>query len=106
MQLTINERFRLLELMPEKSSYAGIKEIYRTSMNLSLTAGEAQELDGKHGDGKIQWDTEKALAMSKDVPMGEWMYETFRIILREMDDNDELGPVDISLFEKFILDYE
>ncbi len=75
-------------------------------MLLSLTGEEAEEIEATVQDGKISWNQDKALAMNKDIPIGEWMTETFRGILREKDRNDDISLAEISLFEKLILDYE
>lgn len=106
MNLTIHERFKLLELMPQESDYAGILEIRRTTMLLSLTDSESTELEVKNVDGIIHFNPEKALTMITDVPMGEWMTNIFRVILREKDHEATLEPAEVTLFEKFIMDYE
>lgn len=106
MQLTVHERLKLLELMPEKSTYAGIREIHRTTLLLMLTNDEVIEIEAKHEGGVLQWNQDKALTLIVDIPMGEWMTEIIRGVLREKDREGDLSPAEISLFEKFILDYE
>jgi hypothetical protein len=106
MKLSVPERLKLLELLPEESSYSGIKEVYRTTLLLGLTDEEAKEIEARHHEGMIQWNVEKALGLIVDIPMGEWMSNTFRGILRERDREGKLTTAEISLFEKFILDYE
>ena len=106
MKLSIPERLALLEIMPDKASYSGVKEIYRTTLLLNLTGEEADGIDAKHVDGMVQFNVEKALGVVKDIPMGEWMTNTFRVILREKDRGNDMSIPDLSLYEKFILDYE
>jgi len=106
MQLTVHERLKLMELLPMESTYAGVMEIRRASMLLQLTGEEAEQIEATFEDGHIQWNQDKALTLIVDVPMGEWMTETIRLALREKDHEGTLDPSLISLFEKFILDYE
>ena len=106
MKLTVHERLKLLELLPEKASYSGIMEIHRTSMLLSLTGNEAEQIEVKQEGGQIQWNQEKALTLIVDIPIGEWLTNVIRLALREKDRESDLEPAEISLFEKFILDYE
>lgn len=105
MKFTVQERLELLEIMPRKETYAGIKEINRTQLLLALTGEEMEELEVVQEGGMIQWNQEKALAMIVDIPMGEWLTNKIRQILREMDEDGEIKPQQMSLFEKFILDY-
>jgi hypothetical protein len=106
MKLSVPERLALLEIMPAKADYSGVKEIYRTTLLLNLDGDEAEEIEVKHIEGMIQFNVEKALGVIKDIPMGEWMTNTFRVILREKSNESDLSIADISLFEKFVLDYE
>ena len=106
MKLTVHERLKLLELLPAKESYSGVKEIYRLSLQLNLNAEEAETIDVRFVDGMMQWNQDKALGLIVDVPMGEWMTNIIRLALREKDREGDLEPAEITLFEKFILDYE
>lgn len=106
MKLSVPERLALLEIMPAKADYPGVKEIYRTTLLLNLDGDEAEEIEVKHIEGMIQFNVEKALGVIKDIPMGEWMTNTFRVILRNKSDEGDVSIPEISLFEKFILDYE
>ena len=106
MKLTVPERLKLLEIMPLSSTYEGIKDIHMTNLLLNLTGEEADEVDGKIEDGRMFWNQEKALGLIVDIPMGEWMTNTVRQVLRELDHESELDVTEISLFEKFIMDYE
>ena len=107
MKLSVGERLTLLGLLPDESNYAGVKEIYRTRQLLSLTDAEAKEIEVvPRDDGRIQWNQEKALGLIVDIAMGEWMTEVIRGVLRELDRQYLLKPEIMSLYEKFIIDYE
>jgi hypothetical protein len=106
MRLSVPERLKLLELLPDKSSYSGMTEIYRLTMLLALTDEEAVQIEVKHGAGVIEWNQEKALALIEDIPIGEWLTNEIRGILKEKNDAQDLDIQEISLFEKFIMDYQ
>ena len=107
MRLTIPERLKLLELLPPKESYKGMMEIQRLGMNLSVQDAEAIEIEVEHTeDGMIKWNQDKALGLIVDIPMGEWVTNLLRQVLRDRDREGDLEVTELSLFEKFILDYE
>jgi hypothetical protein len=106
MILTIHERLTLLELMPDENTFAGIREIHRAKLHLSLTAEEMEELEVVFEQGQVQWNPEIALSMDRDIPFGEWMVETMRGILVERDKAAKITEREMSLFDKFVMDYE
>lgn len=106
MELTVPERMKLLELLPEKNTYAGITEIHRLKLLLQLTNDEILEIDAKLDGEMIQWNQEKAIALLVDIPMGEWITNVLRQVLRERDLASDLEATEISLYERFIIDYQ
>jgi len=107
MKLSVGERLTLLGLLPDESNYAGVREIYRTRSLLGLTDAEAKEIEVEpRDDGRIQWNQEKALGLIVDIAIGEWMTEVIRGELRDLDKGYHLKPEIMSLYEKFIIDYE
>jgi len=107
MRLSVPERMKLLELLPEQSSYEGIVEIFRLVNLLRLTDYEAIEIEVQHSDeGGIRFNQEKALTLIVDIPIGEWMTNVIRKVLRDRDDKGELDVNDMPLYDKFIVDYQ
>jgi hypothetical protein len=106
MELTVPERMKLLEILPEKNTYAGIVEIHRLKLLLQLTNDEILEIDAKLDGEMIQWNQEKAIALLVDIPMGEWVTNVIRQVLREKDLATDLDLAEISLFQRFIIDYQ
>ena len=106
MLLTVTERFVLVEILPSEDTYAGMSEARKTRANLALTDEESVELELKQLEDRVVWNPEKAQQHIVDVPIGEWMIETLRGILREMSDNHKLPEKYMTLYEKFVLDYE
>lgn len=106
MLLTVTERFVLVELLPTEDSYAGMSEARKTRANLALTDEESVELELKQLEDRVTWNPDKAQQHVADIPIGEWMIETIRGILREMNDNHKLKEKYMTLYEKFVQDYE
>ena len=107
MRLSIPERLKLLELLPEKESYEGMMEVQRLGMLLSITDEEAEAIEVKKAEGGgIMWNQEKALGLIEDIPMGEFITNVIRLKLREKSRERELEVTELTLFEKFIMDYE
>ena len=107
MKLTVEERLTLLSLLPEESNYAGVREIFRLRQLLGLSGEESEKIEVKAlPDGRIQWNREKALGLIVDIPMGEWITEVIRMELWKLDHDMKIGVEHMSLFEKFIFDYE
>ena len=107
MKLTVGERLTLLGLLPEESNYAGVREIFRTRQLLGLTDEESTTIKVEPtGDGRIQWDQEKALGLIVDIAMGEWITEVVRGVLRDLDREYRLRPEIMTLYDKFVIDYE
>ena len=106
MELTVPERMKLLEILPEKNTYAGIVEIHRLKLLLQLTNDEILEIDAKLDGEMIKWDQDKAIALLIDIPMGEWITNVIRKILRDKDFATDLDLAEISLYQRFIIDYQ
>lgn len=106
MKLNMHERRTLLELLPEKSDYAGMKEIRRTREICALSVEEIQKHGKKQADGQYLIPPDKMLSVQKEIPLGEWMTETVRDTLRKMNEKKELEDKFVSLFEKFVVNYQ
>lgn len=105
MKLTIGERIVLASLLPIEDSYAGMTEIQRLRIHLGLTGEEAEKIDMKREGGGIVWNEEKASQLIKDIPMGEWITNVIRDILRLRSDQRKIHAEEMTLYEKFVIDY-
>lgn len=106
MQLNFQERVALLKLLPEKEDYAGMKEIRRARETLAISGEEAQKYGEKADGGAFNINFQKTMGVLKEVPMGEWLTEKIRDILRVMNEKHALEDQFISLFEKFVVNYQ
>lgn len=105
MKLNVHERMILVPLLPEEESFAGMGEIVRLKLTLQLTGEEADELVIDK-DGRQQLDVVKASAHIKEIPISEWMMKQIKGILRKLDDAKKLKENQLSLYEKFVMDYD
>lgn len=106
MKLAFHERLALLDLLPAKEEYAGLKEIRRVREECSISGEEAKQFGDKQEDGSWRIDFSKTAGVLKEVPMGEWMTEKIRDILRKKNEKKELEEKLMSLFEKFVVNYQ
>ena len=105
MKLNVHERMALVPLLPQQESYAGIGEVARMKLLLQLSAEEADEVT-HDVNGQLQIIPVKGAAHIKEIPVSEWMTKTLRKILRKKDLDKKLREHEVSLFEKFCMDYD
>ena len=105
MNLTVQERFLLGELLPKEESYAGMTEIYKLKIHLSISEEEVKAIELVKDSNGVRWNPEKATEVIKDVPMGEWITNIIRDNLREKNEKRKLQEKHMSLYEKFVVDY-
>lgn len=105
MQLNFQERVVLLSLLPEKEDYVGMKEVRRARESLAISGEEAKKYGDKMEDGNYNIDFRKTANIFVDIPFGEWLTEKIRTILRLLDEKHQLEERHMSLFEKFVANY-
>lgn len=81
-------------------------EIAKLRMILQMTAEEAGELLIEDEQGNQQLDNMKGMAHIREIPISEWMTKTIRSLLRQKDDAKTMKENELSLFQKFVLDYD
>lgn len=105
MKLTVAERFILRELLPTEESYAGMTEIFKLKTHLALSGAELKKIELVQDEKGIRWNADKAQDVLKDIPMGEWVTNIIRDILREKNEKHKIKEQEMSLYDKFIVDY-
>ena len=111
MLLEIQERFNLLELLTvQEDSFANWKERRVIKETLSPNFEEVETIGLKEVESdrgkRLEWDTKKAAEIAKDLPISQWAHQTIRTKLAELNNKSELPERYMSIFEKFVLDYE
>lgn len=110
MKLEIHERLALLEILPRQGDYAGLMALRKAREIFSFTQEELDLYELKQtpdGLGNMRWDWNQAKASQRvlDAPIEQFVMETIRKKLNEMDEAHTLTEMYISLFEKFIINY-
>jgi hypothetical protein len=106
MKLEVHERIALLGILPTQSTYVGFKALQKAKEIISFTS-EEEKFYGLHiaETGNWEWDGAKASERALDAPMEQFIIETVREKLAEMDANGTLSELYVSLYEKFIINY-
>ena len=107
MLLEIQERLALMELLPREGDYASIKELRRAREIISFTPEENEVLDFKDkGGGILVWNIEKGAKMVRDLPVSAWATSAIQQVLINMSNEKTLTEMQLSLYEKFVANYE
>lgn len=102
MQLSISERFALLDLLPDKSNYATWGVIDKVVQSLVLTEIELKEAKTKplpNDPSRLNIENN----FEKDIELSDWFLNHCEAKLRDMDRNYILLQQHRSLFEKFVI---
>lgn len=107
MILEIQERLALLELLPKEGDYAALKTLRRAREIISIgpEENEALEFETKPG-GILVWNTEASIDLIRDLPIDEWTTNTIREILINLSNENKLSDMQLTLYEKFVANYE
>ena len=107
MILEVQERLALMEILPTEGDYASIKTLRRARETISITPDEAENLQfEQQGDGVLAWNPAVAATLVRDIPIDEWTTNTVCEILIKLSNEKKLKDVQLSLYEKFVKDFE
>ena len=88
MKLEIHERLTLLDLLPKQGDYAELQALRKAREIFSFTQDEIDFYEMKLGDdNKWHWDGTKAYKRVHDAPIEQYLVETIRKALAEMESN-------------------
>src|SRR5512138_945368 len=108
MLLTISERLMLMDILPQTGDYASLKTITKARLNLSFSALEIKNFGirqvTENGVPQVTWDREKETEV--DVPVDEYTISVIKQTLIGLNEKHELNVNLLTLFEKFVIDYE
>ena len=106
MKLEVHERIALLDILPKQGDYVGLQALRKAREIISFTQDEQEFYELKIGDDKKwHWDGTKASQKVLDAPIEQYIVETIREKLAEMDNGGTLNELYVSLYEKFIINY-
>ena len=107
MKLEVHERIALLDLLPKQSDYIGLLALRKAREIISFTPEESEYYELRIGDDKRwHWDGPKASQRILDAPIEEYIVGLIREKLAELNDKKLLSELYLSLYEKFITNYQ
>lgn len=105
MKLEVHERIALLELIPSQGSYAELAAIRKAREIISFTQEEIDFFRLTLENKTYNWDQARAAQRVLDAPMEQYIIETVRKKLSEMESTHTMKEMYMSLYEKFIINY-
>lgn len=129
MKLAVYERLILMSILPKEGDFITLKLVRKLREALSFNEKEIAEIDFKNHwrcpkcekvelspevikcedcgvsmipAGQVTWDEEKALRVTKDVHMGDKMFNLCVSTLKKLSDEGKLTEQHMSLYEKFV----
>lgn len=107
MNLNIQERLGLLELLPKEGGYAALKEVRKAKETFALTPQEIKDIKYTEKPAPagnsitINWDTDKEI--EKDLPISEYITGSIKDALVKLEKNGSMREQFFTLYEKFVL---
>ncbi len=133
MKLTVIERLKLQNLLPEAGNFVTLKLIRKLRETLSFSEQEIAAIEFKNEwkceecktmklnlqnpkcekcgkymtpAGRVNWDEVKALKVIKDVHIGKSMQALCQALVKKLSDEEALTEQTMSLYEKFVVEDE
>ena len=107
MILDVGERLLLFQILPQREDYASLKSIHRVREAISFSPEEVKALAFEERDGRVVgWNQKAPENVAKDFPIDEWTTNKIRDILVQLNQQHQMLEGMISLYEKFVSDYE
>lgn len=99
-QMTILERFALLELLPKEGNFITLKIIRLLRERLALSEEEIKEYGIQRDGEQLSWNPEMN-HVQKEIEISDLAKEIIVANLKRLDDQQKLADNQFSLFEKF-----
>jgi hypothetical protein len=106
MLLEIQERLALMELLPREGDYASIKTIRRAREMIDFTPEEREPLKFEQKGTALVWDVKVGVGLVRDIPVDAWTTSTIQQVLINLSNEKTLTEMQLSLYEKFVVNYE
>jgi hypothetical protein len=74
-------------------------------LNFTPKENEALEFEDK-GGGMLVWNTKKGVQMVRDLPVSSWATSTVQQALINLSNEKKLTESQLTLYEKFVTNYE
>lgn len=99
-ELTIDDRFAILEILPSRGNFATAKLVRELLEQLSLTEAEIKEYKVKQVDSQITWEN---ASKTKEMEFGEFATELIKNALIKLNEEKKLDVQrHYSIYEQFV----
>lgn len=107
MQLTLQDRYVLKNLLPVEGSYTLMTRVNELRERLEASKAEKEKFGvtdvvDTHGQptGRLWWDPEKKT--EREIEIGQSMTDVTVKILKKLNDGEKLSGLQVSLFKRFV----
>jgi len=100
MLLKVLDRLTLLGLLPEKGDFLTLKIVRKLREDLSFSEDEIQNLGIRQEEERIYWD--QFADNGKDVQIGEKATDIIVDSLKKLNEQKQLTPQHMNLYESFV----
>jgi len=100
MELFVWERFKLLQILPERGDYVTIKIVRKLREDLSFSEEEIEELQFKQDGERMMWNPEAP--QTKEFQFGPKATNIIAEALKGASKREMLDGALLVLFEKFV----
>jgi hypothetical protein len=100
MELNINERVNLLDILPQQGDFTTLKIVRELRESLSFNEEEHKKHNFRQKEGMIYWNNDTG--ETKDIPIGEKANDIIKDVLKNLNENKKLRNEHFTLYEKFV----
>ena len=100
MELLVWERFKLLQILPERGDYITLKVLRRLREDLSFSEEEMASYQFKQDGERVMWNPE--VPETKEFSFGPKATEIIIEALQGVEKREMLDNALLALFEKFV----
>jgi len=104
MKLNLTERIVALNLLPQEGNFLTLRTIREHQMKISPSEAEIKKYGVTEQDGKIFFaNPQLAEKETVDIEIGEIVTNIITEALETLNKEEKLKPVQMSLYEKFVI---
>ena len=99
MKLNLNERFAVLQIIPQEGSFSTLKITNDLKMALAPTEAEYKEFEIVPEGEMLKWNLKGA--EEREIKIGEMANDMIVTALKKLDEEKKLTPNQFTIYEKF-----
>lgn len=100
MKLNLNERFAVLQIIPQEGSFATLKITNDLKMALAPSEAEHKEFEITTEGEMLKWNVKGT--EDREIKIGEMATDMIVTALKKLDGEKKLTQSQFSIYEKFV----